>query len=119
MGGSAQLAASIGPKSATTPIAMAISQRLGGLPAVTAILVIGTGVFGAIVARYLFGKMRIVSHEVQGFALGIASHGVGTARSFQVSPEMGAFAGLGMGLNGILTAILAPWLVPILLRYFS
>lgn len=117
MGGSAQLAISIGPKSATTPIAMAISEKLGGLPALTAILVIGTGIFGAVFARFLFNWMRIESHEVCGFAMGVAAHGVGTARAFQVSAEMGAFAGLGMGLNGILTAMLAPWLIPIVLRF--
>lgn len=119
MGGSAQLAASIGPKSATTPIAMAVSERLGGIPALTAVLVIGTGIFGAVMARFLFNALRIDSHQVRGFALGLASHGIGTARAFQVSSEMGAFAGLGMGLNGILTAMLAPWLIPFALRFLA
>lgn len=114
LGGTPQLLASVGPKSATTPIAMAVSEKLGGLPSLTAILVIGTGIFGAVSARFLFNWLRIDSHQVRGFALGVASHGIGTARAFQVSAEMGAFAGLGMGLNGMLTAILAPWLM----RYF-
>lgn len=118
-GGSAVLAVTAAPKSATTPIAMAVAERLGGVPALTAVLVIGTGIFGAVFARILFDRMGIASHQVRGFALGIASHGIGTARAFQVSPEMGAFAGLGMGLNGVLTALLAPWLVPILLRLFG
>lgn len=52
----------------------------------------------------------------RGFALGLASHGIGTARAFQVSAEMGAYAGLGMDLNGVLTALIAPWLLPLLLR---
>jgi len=119
LGGSAQLARSIGPKSATTPIAMAVSERLGGLPSLTAVLVIGTGIFGAVTARFLFGWMKIASHEVRGFALGVASHGIGTARAFQVSAEMGAFAGLGMGLNGVVTALLAPGLIPLLLRWLG
>ena len=119
LGGSQQIAISIGPKSATTPIAMAVSEKLGGLPALTAILVIGTGIFGAVIARFLFNWMRIDSAQVRGFALGVAAHGIGTARAFQVSPEMGAFAGLGMGLNGIFTAFLAPWLIPLVLRFFS
>jgi predicted murein hydrolase (TIGR00659 family) len=112
LGGGEQLLRSIGPKSATTPIAMAVSERLGGVPSLTAVLVIGTGIFGAVAARLLFNAMRIKEHEVRGFALGVASHGIGTARAFQVSAQMGAFAGLGMGLNGIATALLAPWLVP-------
>jgi predicted murein hydrolase (TIGR00659 family) len=119
MGGTYQLALSIGPKSATTPIAMGVSEKLGGLPALTAVLVIGTGILGAVIARFLFKWMRVDSHEVRGFALGVTSHGIGTARAFQVSPEMGAFSGLGMGLNGILTAFLAPWLIPIVVNYLS
>jgi predicted murein hydrolase (TIGR00659 family) len=113
MGGSYQLAISVGPKSATTPIAMGISEKLGGLPALTAVLVISTGIVGAVLARFIFNWMRIESHAIHGFALGVASGGIGTARAFQVSPEMGAFAGLGMGLNGVLTALVAPWLIPI------
>ncbi|MFL6673382.1 MAG: LrgB family protein [Massilia sp.] len=117
LGATPQLARTIGPKSATTPIAMAVAERLGGYPALTAVLVIGTGIFGAVTARFLFNALRIDSHEARGFALGVASHGIGTARAFQVSAEMGAFAGLGMGLNGALTALLAPWLVPLVLRW--
>lgn len=112
LGGSSALARTVGPKSATSPIAMAISERLGGVPALTAVLVIGTGIFGAAIARSLFNAMKIESHAARGFALGLAAHGIGTARAFQVSAEMGAFAGLGMGLNGVMTAVLAPWLVP-------
>jgi predicted murein hydrolase (TIGR00659 family) len=116
LGGGEQLLRSMGPKSATTPIAMAVSERLGGVPSLTAVLVIGTGILGAVSAKFLFNAMRITSPEARGFALGVASHGIGTARAFQVSAEMGAFAGLGMGLNGVATAVLAPWLVPWLLR---
>lgn len=115
-GSSTQLMASIAPKSATTAIAMAVSEKLGGLPSLTAILVIGTGIVGAVSVRFLFNWLRIESHAVRGFALGVASHGIGTARALQVSAEMGAFAGLGMGLNGLLTAILAPALIPFLLH---
>lgn len=116
LGGSAQLAASAGPKSATTPIAMALSQKLGGLPSLTAAMVIATGVLGAIVAPFIFARLRGAPDEVRGFALGVAAHGIGTARAFQVSAAMGAFAGFGMGLNGVLTSLLAPWLVPLMLR---
>jgi predicted murein hydrolase (TIGR00659 family) len=119
LGASAQLARTIAPKSATSPIAMAVSEHLGGVPALTAVLVIGTGVFGAIAARSLLNALRIESHAARGLALGVAAHGIGTARAFQVSPEMGAWAGLGMGLNGVLTALLAPWLVPLLLDWLG
>jgi predicted murein hydrolase (TIGR00659 family) len=118
MQGSYQLALSIGPKSATTPIAMGIAEKIGGIPSIAAAIVIVTGAIGALVARYLFNWMRISSPEIRGFALGLAAHGIGTARAFQVSKEIGTFAGLGMGLNGILTAFLAPALVPVIVDYF-
>ena len=119
LGASPQLAASIAPKSATTPIAMAISEHLGGVASLTAVLVICTGIFGAVFARFLMNALRIESHAARGLALGVASHGIGTARAFQVSPEMGAYAGLGMGANGVLTALVAPWLVPQLMAWMG
>ena len=119
LGATPELAYTLGPKSATSPIAMAVSERLGGIPALTAALVIGTGIFGAVFGRYVFMLLRIRSDAACGFALGLASHGIGTARAFQVSPEMGAFAGLAMGLNGALTALLAPWLVPLVLGWMA
>jgi predicted murein hydrolase (TIGR00659 family) len=117
LGATPQLARTMGPKSATTPIAMAVAERLGGLPALTAVVVILTGIFGAITGRFLFNALKIQSMQARGLALGVAAHGVGTARAFQVDAEAGAFAGLGMGLNGALTALLAPWLVPLVLRW--
>lgn len=119
LGGAELLAVTAAPKSATTPIAMAVAERLGGIASLAAVMVVGTGVFGAVVARSLFNWMRIDSPQVRGFALGVAAHGIGTARAFQVSAEMGALAGLGMGLNAVLTAVLAPWLVPLVLRAFA
>ena len=71
---------------------------------------------GAVSARFLFDRLRLRSPEVRGFALGLASHGIGTARAIQVNPSMGAFAVLGMGLNGILTALLMPSIVPRLIE---
>jgi len=105
---------SLAPKSVTTPIAMAVAEALGGLPSLTAALVITTGILGAMTAQSLFRLMRIHDAAAQGFAIGISAHGIGTARAFQISPEAGAFAALAMAANGLLTALLAPWLVPLL-----
>ncbi len=102
---------SMAPKSVTTPIAMGIADKLGGLPSLTAVLVVSTGILGAVLARGTLNLLRIHDHAVRGFAVGVAAHGIGTARAFQVSETMGAFAGLGMGLNGLLTAFLFPLLV--------
>jgi len=105
---------SIAPKSVTTPIAMGIVERLGGLPSLTAVLVVTTGIIGAIGAKYVLDALRITDQAVRGFALGTAAHGIGTARAFQESDEAGAFAGLAMGLSGLVTAVLFPlgvWLL--------
>ncbi|MCE4545698.1 MULTISPECIES: LrgB family protein [unclassified Caballeronia] len=118
LGASRQSIASIAPKSATTPIAMGVAKEIGGLPSLTAVLVITTGVFGAVTARGILNLLRVTDVEARGFALGVASHGIGTARAFQVSEEMGAFAGLGMGLNGIFTAFVVPVMLPVLSRFF-
>jgi predicted murein hydrolase (TIGR00659 family) len=100
--------ASLAPKSATAPVAIGISQAIGGSPTLTAVLVILTGITGAVVATPLLNLMGIKDWRARGFALGVAAHGIGTARAFQVHPTAGAFAGLGMGLNAVLTALIAP-----------
>ncbi len=111
LGASPTTLVSLAPKSATTPIAMGIAEQLGGLPSLTAVLVVSTGIIGAVSAKYVLDALRIRDHSVRGFAVGVAAHGIGTARAFQVSEEAGAFAGLGMGLNGVATAALFPLLV--------
>lgn len=102
---------SVAPKSVTAPIAMGIAEKIGGIPSLTAVLVIMTGVSGAMMAKYVLDALRVADHGVRGFAVGVAAHGLGTARAFQVSEQAGAFAGLGMGLNGLITAILMPLLL--------
>lgn len=101
--------ASLAPKSATAPVAIGLSQTLGGIPPLTAGFVILTGMTGAILVTPLMNALRITDWRARGFAVGVASHGIGTARALQVNPVAGAFAGLGMGLNAILTAFIAPW----------
>lgn len=110
LGASRETVVSLAPKSVTTPIAMGIAEKLGGLPSLTAVLVVTTGIVGAVFARQVLALLRIDDDAVGGFALGLAAHGIGTARAFQVSETMGAFAGLAMGLNGLVTAILFPLL---------
>ncbi len=99
---------SLAPKSVTTPIAMGIAERIGGIPSLTAVVVVITGVLGAVGARYVFRMIKIHDPAIEGFAIGLASHGIGTARAFQLNEQSGAFAALAMGLNGALTALLLP-----------
>jgi predicted murein hydrolase (TIGR00659 family) len=101
----------LAPKSSTAAIAMGIADKIGGDPALTAVLVILTGVTGAIVVTPLMNALRLKNYAARGFAAGLASHGIGTARAFQVSPIAGTFAGIALGLNGLLTALLVPAIV--------
>lgn len=110
LGASPESIRSLAPKSVTTPIAMGVAEKIGGLPSLTAVLVVTTGILGAIAARYLLNALRIEDHAVRGFSVGVAAHGIGTARAFQVSEEAGAFAALAMCLNGIVTALMLPLL---------
>jgi len=110
---------SLAPKSVTTPIAMGIAERIGGLPSLTAVLVILTGIIGAVSAQALFRRLRCDDPAVQGFAMGVASHGIGTARAFQMGEQAGAFAALAMGLNGLLTALMLPVLLPAIRNWFA
>jgi predicted murein hydrolase (TIGR00659 family) len=111
LGASRPTLMSLAPKSVTTPIAMGIAEKIGGLPSLTAVLVVTTGILGAIGAQWLFRLLRVKDEAVQGFAIGVAAHGIGTARAFQLSETMGAFAALAMGLNGLATALLLPILI--------
>ncbi len=100
---------SLAPKSVTTPIAMAIAETIGGVPSLAAVFVIVTGSVGALTASSVFDLLRIKDPRARGFALGVAAHGMGTARAFQIDATAGVFATVGMTLNGVLTAIVLPW----------
>jgi predicted murein hydrolase (TIGR00659 family) len=108
------IVASLAPKSATAPVAMGVSQAVGGSPTLTAVMVILTGITGAIVATPLLNILGIKDWRARGFAVGLASHGIGTARAFQVNETAGAFAGIGMGLNALATALLVPLILSLL-----
>lgn len=101
-----QVMASIAPRATTTPVGMAISHTLGGIPALTAVIVIFAGVFGAMLATPLLNFLGIFDWRARGFAVGVSAHGAGAARAFEVSPTAGAYAGVGMALNAVLTAAL-------------
>ncbi len=104
------------PKSVTAGVAMGIAESLGAQPSLTAVSVVLTGIMGAIVVTPLMNRLGITDFRARGFAAGLASHGIGTARAFQVDPVAGVFAGIAMSLNALVTSLLVPILVLLLLR---
>ena len=98
-------------KSVTAPIAMGIAERVQASPTLTAIFAVSTGILGAILGRYVLDALRVTQWWQRGFALGVAAHGIGTSRAFSVHPEAGAYASLGMGLHGIVGAVVIPYAV--------
>lgn len=102
---------SLAPKSTTAPVALGISEAVGGIPTLTAVLVILTGIIGAVAVTPMMNLMRITDWRARGFAAGVAAHGIGTARAFQVNPVAGAYAGIAMALNALLTSLIVPVLV--------
>jgi len=108
LGAGPQTILSLAPKSVTAGIAVGISEQIGGLQTLTIVLVIMTGITGAVLGPIIARLARIEDQRIVGLAMGIASHGIGTARALQIGETAGAFSGLAMGLNGILTAIVLP-----------
>jgi predicted murein hydrolase (TIGR00659 family) len=98
--------ASLAPKSTTAAVAMAVSSGLNGDPALTAAVVVLTGICGAIVVTPMMNAMRIKDFSARGFAVGLASHGIGTARAYSVDPVAGLFSGIAMGFNAVLTSLI-------------
>lgn len=111
LGASPETLISLAPKSVTAPVAMGITEKLGGLPSLTAALVVLTGVLGAVIGVAVLGVIRVKDDRARGLALGVTSHGIGTARAFQVSDVAGAFSALAMGLTAVVTAVLLPLLL--------
>lgn len=106
----ADILASLAPKSTTTPVAMGISERIGGIPALSAVFSVLTGMIGALSGKYLFDFLGISDMSVRGFALGTASHGIGAARAIQVHADAGAYAGIALGLQVLIASVLLPLL---------
>lgn len=115
LGADSKTILSIMPKSVTTPIAMGISEKIGGIQSLTAGMVLITGAIGCIVAPVIFRVLKIEEDGAKGFSYGLSSHGFGAAQAFQVSAVAGAFAGLGLGVTGVFTA----FALPIILSLFS
>ncbi|KAF0676070.1 LrgB family protein [Profundibacterium mesophilum] len=102
---------SLAPKSTTAPVALGVAEAIGGIPSLTAVLVIVTGVIGAIVATPMLNALGIRDWRARGFAVGVAAHGIGTAHAFRIHGTAGAFSGIGMGMNAVLTAVIVPVIV--------
>lgn len=113
-GASQVVVVSLAAKSVTTPIAMEVTQSLGGLPSLTAAVVVITGILGAIFGFKTLAVGRVYSPIAQGLSMGAASHAMGASTAMNVSSKYGAFASLGITLNGIFTAMLTPTILHLL-----
>jgi predicted murein hydrolase (TIGR00659 family) len=114
MGAPKEVILSLAPKSVTTPIAIEVSKAVGGIPPLTASVVIVVGIFGSIYGYAIMKMARVKNPVSQGLSMGTAAHAVGTSKSMQISPTFGAFSSLGLIMNGIFTAILAPYILHVM-----
>lgn len=119
MGATPEIAATIMPKSVTTPIAMAVSGSLHGFPAISAICVLIAGVLGAVFGHMLLNLFKVHSKSSRGLAIGNASHALGTARAAEIDYQEGAFSSLALVICGIITSLLAPFLFPLLMHWLG
>lgn len=111
LGGEDTLQRTMAPKAATTPVSIALSDTIGGLPPLTAVLSIVAGILGAVAAPAVLSLLRVRDHRARGLAMGAVSHGIGTSRALHDHPTEGAFSGLAMGLTALATAVLLPLLL--------
>lgn len=112
LGAPPEVVGSLAPKSITTPIAVEVVKSTGGYVSLAAGAVAITGIVGALTAGPIFRLLKVTDHRVKGFALGLVAHAIGTARAFEYGEKAGAFAGLALGLCGLVTALALPWLWP-------
>ena len=115
LGGSREIVLSLAPKSVTTPIAMGVAQEIGGQPSLAAVFVLITGIVGVILIGPVMRLTRVQDWRAYGLGAGTAAHGIATARVLLLNETAGAFGGLAIGLNGILTALM----VPLLARFLA
>ena len=114
LGADAAIVGGFYAKSVTAPIAMGIAERINVSPTLTAVFAVTTGILGAILVRFVMDAIGMKSWWQRGFAVGVAAHGIGTSRAFSVHPEAGTYASLGMGLHGVLGAVLIPLAIHLL-----
>jgi len=114
LGASPSVLLSVAPKSVTVPIAMGISDKIGGIPPLTVVIVLLTGIVGNMFGSAVLNLCRVTNPTARGLAFGVSAHGNGTARAMLESPQSGAFSGLAMVLNGLVTALILPGLVAVL-----
>ena len=115
LGGGETLQRTMAPKAATTPVSIALSETIDGLPPLTAVLTIVAGTLGAVAGPAVLTLLRVRHPVARGLALGSVSHGIGTSRALREDSSEGAFAGLAMGLTALATSLVLPLLVPLLL----
>ena len=113
-GGDRTLQLTMAPKATTTPVSLALSAQIGGVPALTAVLTIIAGITGAVIGPWLLDRLRIHDPRARGIALGAASHGIGTSRALHESRVEGAFSALSMALTALATSVLVPLLLLVL-----
>jgi predicted murein hydrolase (TIGR00659 family) len=114
LGAGEEVVLSLAPKSVTTPIAMEVTKAIGGIPPLTAAIVICVGVFGSMIGFKLMKLCGITNPISQGLAIGTAAHAIGTSEATKISERYGAYSGLGIIFNGTLTAIITPVIMPYL-----
>src|SRR4051794_18732141 len=110
-GGGRVLQLTMAPKATTTPVAIAVSDQIGGIPALTAVLTILAGITGAVAGPWVLDRLGVRDLRARGLALGAVSHGIGTSRALRESRTEGAFSGLSMGLTALATSVLVPLLL--------
>ena len=114
LGATKDVVLSLAAKSVTTPIAMEVTRAVGGIPSLTAAVVICVGIFGGMTGFRVMKLTHIGSPIAQGLSMGTAAHAMGTSRAMDVSGKYGAFASLGLTINGIFTALLTPTILDLL-----
>ena len=114
LGASREVVMSLASKSVTTPIAIEVTQAIGGIPALTAAVVVCTGIFGGMTGFRVMKLSRVKSPIAQGLSMGTAAHAVGTSVAMETGYRYGAFSSLGLTINGLFTALLTPFILELL-----